>query len=109
MKLEALNSQNRNWLDRQEQLRQINGSDLEFEQLQREIRSEERKQSPEKCISEERPEATVNEDREKDTGEQRHEALTEFNEEENQIMEKLVEELSKESIEQPPNLQGIDK
>ena len=36
----------------------------------------------------------MNEDREEDTGEQRHEALiersAEFNEEENQIMEKLM-------------------
>ena len=78
-----------------------------------EIRNEERKQSQQICITEERPEATVNEDREEDTGEQRHEALierrAEFHEEEYQIMEKLVEELSKESIEQPPNLRGIDR
>ena len=80
-------------------------SGLELEQLQREIRSEERKQSQQRYISEEKPEATVNEDRGEDTGEQRHEALierrAEFNEE--------VEELSKESIEQPPNLRGIDR
>ena len=78
-------------------------SDLELEQLRREIRSEERKQSQQTWITEERPEATLNEDREEDTGGQRHEALierrAEFNEEENQTMEKLVEELSKESIE----------
>ena len=48
-------------------------SDLELEQLQREIRSEERKQSQQTCVTEERPEATVNEDREEDTGEQGHE------------------------------------
>ena len=88
-------------------------SDLELEQLQREIRSEERKQSQQTYITEERPEATANEDREEDTGEQRHEALTErrteFNKEENQIMEKLVEELRIESIEQPPNLRGMDR
>ena len=89
-------------------------SDLELEQLQREIRSEERKQSQQTCITEERPETTVNEDREEDTGEQRHEALietrVEFNEEENQIMEKKqVEEMSKESIEQPQNLRGINR
>ena len=69
-------------------------SDLELEQLQRESRSEERKQSQPTCITEERSEATVNEDQEEDTGEQRHKALierrAEFNEEENQIMEKLV-------------------
>ena len=84
-------------------------SDLELEQLQREIRSEERKQSQQTCITEETQEATVNEDREEDTGAQKHEALierrAEFNEEENQIMEKL----GKESIEQPPNLRGIDR
>ena len=55
----------------------------------------------------------MNGDREEDTSEQRHEALierrAEFNEEENQIMEKLVEELSKESTEQPQNLRGIDR
>ena len=53
------------------------------------------------------------EDREEDTDEQRNEDLierrAEFNEEKNQIMEKLVEERSKESIEQPPNLRGIDR
>ena len=69
-------------------------SDLEFEQQQRESRSEERKQSQPTCITEERPEATVSEDKEEDTGEQRHQVLierrAEFNEEENQIMEKLV-------------------
>ena len=55
----------------------------------------------------------MNGDREEDTSEQRHEALierrAEFNEKENQIMEKLVEELSKESTEQPQNLRGIDR
>ena len=88
-------------------------SDLELEQLQRETRSEEQKQSQQICITEERPEATVNEDREENTGEKRLETLierrAEFNEEENQIMEKLLEELSKESIEQPPNLRGVDR
>ena len=88
-------------------------SDLELEQLQRKIRSEERKQHQQTCINDDRPEATVNKDRKKDIGEQRHETLierkAEVNEEENQIMEKLVEELSKESIEQPPNLRGIDR
>ena len=49
-------------------------SDLELEQLQRESRSEERKQSQPTCITEERSEATVNEDQEEDTGEQRHKA-----------------------------------
>ena len=62
-------------------------SDLELEQLQREIRREERKQSQQTCVTKERPETTVIEDREEDTGEQRHEALIErrakFNEEEN--------------------------
>ena len=81
---------------------------MELEQLKREIRSEERKQNQQTCITEERPEATVNEDREEDTGEQRCEALidrrAEFNEGGNQIMEKLVEELSKENMEQLPNL-----
>ena len=88
-------------------------SELELEQLQRKVRREERKQSQQTFITVERPETSVNEDREEDTGEQRHEPLikrrAEFNEEENQIMEKLVEELSKESIEQPPNLRGIDR
>ena len=55
----------------------------------------------------------MKEDREEDTDEQRNEDLierrAEFNEEKNQIMEKLVEERSKESIEQPPNLRGIDR
>ena len=55
----------------------------------------------------------MNEDREEDTGEQRHEALierrAEFNKEENQIMEKMVEKLSKESMEQAPNQRRIDR
>ena len=86
---------------------------MELEQLQRKIRSEQRKQSQQTRITEERPEATVNEDRKEDTREQRHEALTdrraEFNEEENQIMEKVVDELSKESIEQPRDQRGMDR
>ena len=80
--------------------------------LQREITSKERKQSQQTPITQERPEPTVI-DREENTGEQRHEVLierrAEFDEEENQFMEKLVGELSKESIEQPPNLRGIDR
>ena len=55
----------------------------------------------------------MNEDREEDTSEQKHEAFiertAEFKEEENQIIEKLVEELCKENIEQSPNLRGIDR
>ena len=43
-------------------------SDLELEQLQRKIRSEERNRSQQTCITGERPEATLNEDRKDDTG-----------------------------------------